>query len=358
MTNLMPSGLVDAAALTPALTDVFPYRTEVVLLAFAISLVIETLWYFARREAIDPRPFLEKLCDFFFGALVERLNRSERGDNTLVARGAIVMIAAMFVISMITAAAYYLAFRTGHMFPFEIALVVLSTSTISWLCVMVSLKRTLNGARKNPYYPLARASYANLTSLDDAGLARHAVTQAIISLIGRTITPVAVYLVAGWPGLPFYIVFLWLSGIAGRAGTDRGFGALANIACTVAWLLPQIVAGWLITFAAFFAAGASFFRGLPALFKTGKWPVVLQGGPVMMIAASSTRLTLGGPYQDRNGQPVPFAWAGPAGTSAKVSARDMTRVAYLLGVMLFIWAGFLLLLGRLAIALAAQQPIA
>lgn len=353
MTNLIGTDLAGTT-----LAAVFPFRCEVVLLAFVFSIFIETLWFLARREALDPRPFLEKMADLFFGALAERLNRPERGDNTLVGRGAIVMVGAMFVLCLMCAAVYYLAFNTGYMFVFETGLVVLSTSTVAWLYVLVSLKRTLKGAPKNPYFPLARASYANLTSLDDAGLARHAVTQAVLSLIGRTITPVAIYLVAGWPGLPFYIVFLWLAGIAGRAGTDRGFGALANIACTVMWLLPQIVAGWLITFAAFFSAGASFFRGLPALFKTGKWPVVLQGGPVLWIAASSTRLTLGGPFQNRMGMPVAFEWAGPQGTTAKVTPADMTRVIYLLAVTLFIWAGFLLLLGRLAAALAAQQPVA
>ena len=291
----------------------------------------------------DPRPLLEQATDFIAGGIIARLDRAKHGQGTLVMAGAL-LLAVLCALYYVLGAWTLLATRHVELSgAFLVLLVMASTGVLGWFGPLRALAGHLANPRApRPYQVLSRATYTNMIGMDDSGLIRNCVTVAVQSILFRVAGPIVMFVLFGWPALVLYWPIMVVSLSTGQGGNNRGFALIANVLARIFLTLPAIVL-WPISLAAtFFSAGASFFRALPGLAASRSWPPLLQGGMPTLTVAYAMKLTLGGPRQDRKGQPVAAVWIGPGNATAKLDPRDIGRVLYwqmvcilLLGVVLY-----------------------
>jgi hypothetical protein len=290
----------------------------------------------------DPRPVLERIADTFLFPLASRLNRPGRSDGALISRGVMVLVIGVVIFFAAEAGLLRLAHQHGQGGAAMALLVAASVSPLGWFAPLRALARIIgNPSAPRPYMILARATYSNLITLDDSGMIRVTVTGAIRSLVSRLGAPLILYVLFGWQVLAVYWPVMTLALSTGQDGTSRAFAALTNALAALLLLIPTLVMFPIVFVALFFSAGASFFRAIPGFFMIHKWPRLLQGGPVLQLAAYAMKLTLGGPRQDRSGAAVLTPWAGPSSASARLEPRDIGRVLYLQGVTLLLTATLL-----------------
>lgn len=292
----------------------------------------------------DPRPLLEQLTDFLVGGISSRLDKPGRGQGDLVMRGAILI--ALICALYIAVGAWTLSF-TRHVDAsgvFLTILVMASTGILGWFGPLRALAGHLANPRApRPYQVLSRATYTNMAGMDDGGLIRNCVTVAVQSVLFRMTAPLVLFVLLGWQALVLYWPVMVIALSIGQGGTNRGFALIANAFARLFLIIPAIVL-WPISLAAvFFSAGSSFFRAIPGLFASRRWPPILQGGMPTLMVAYAMKLTLGGPRQDRNGNPVAAQWIGPDNATAKLNPRDIGRILYwqmvcvlLLGVVMYV----------------------
>ena len=287
----------------------------------------------------DPRPLIERAADTLVYPLAFRMNRSGRSDGTLFMRGSVILVLACAICFAAAAAIFHVAMLNGQGGAFQMLLVAFSTGTIGWYAPMRALGKAIgNTQAPRPYLVLARATYSNLVPLDEGGLIRVAATACIRSVTLRMVAPPLLFALFGWQVLAIYWPVMVLALAMGQDGTSRAFAVMANGVATLLLLIPSLVAFPIVLATLFFSAGASFFRALPAVIRLGRWPSLLQGGLSTMLVAYAMKLMLGGPRQDRSGNPVAGSWIGPEGGTAKLEPADIGRVLYFQVVALLLFA--------------------
>lgn len=314
-------------------------RTFLALAGLAAAFLFDIVRGAIFAHRCDPRPVLERVADMILFPLASRLNRAGRADGTLTLRG--VMILALGCILFFAAIGFGLSYAKyhGQGGPFLTALVVLSTGTLGWFAPLRALARVTSDPKApRPYMMLARATYTNMVTLDEAGIIRVSVTAAIRSLSIRLAAPVILFILFGWQVLAIYWPIMALALSTGQDGTSRAFAAVTNWLATWLLVIPTLLIFPVVLGSLLFSAGSSFFRAIPGFFRITRWPPFLQGGLPLLIVAYAMKLTLGGPRQDRHGAGVMAGWVGPDKGTARLEARDIGRVLYLQAVTLLLTA--------------------
>lgn len=336
---------MDTAVYVSSLQD----RTFLALAGFAGAVVFDLIRGVLLGHRTDPRPVLERVADAILFPLASRLNRAGRADGTLTMRG--VLVLAVGCILFFVAIGFGLSFARQYEQggTFQAALVILSTGTVGWFVPLRALARVIADPKApRPYMMLARATYTNLVTLDEAGMIRVGVTAAIRSVSMRLAAPLILFILFGWQVLAIYWPIMALALSTGQDGTSRAFAAITNWLATFLLFIPTLLIFPVVLVSLLFSAGSSFFRAIPGFFRITRWPPFLQGGLPLLIVAYAMKLTLGGPRQDRNGAGVMAKWVGPDKGTAKLEGRDIGRVLYLQAVTLLLTGALLFLVAVIA----------
>ncbi|HEY8963982.1 MAG TPA: hypothetical protein VIN59_05905 [Alphaproteobacteria bacterium] len=319
-------------------------RLFIALMGLLLSCVVDIGAAALFGNRADPRPLLEQVTDFLVGGISTRLDKAARGQGALVLRGAILLAIACAIYYALGAWILMMTRHLGYSGVFLALFMMASTGILGWFGPLRALSNHLsNPQAPRPYQVLSRATYTNMIGLDDSGLIRNCATAAVQSILFRVAGPVILFALLGWVALILYWPVMVIVLSAGQAGANRGFALIANTLARLFLILPTLVLWPIALLSTFFSAGSSFFRAVPGLFASRKWPPILQGGVTALMVAYAMKLTLGGPRQDRKGQPVPAMWIGPDNATAKLASRDIGRILYwqmvcilLLGVTLYI----------------------
>lgn len=304
-------------------------RAFIALTGLLLSCVIDMCATAFMSGKADPRPLLEQLADNLTGGIIARLNRNVRGQGVLVMRGAILTLLLVAAFVGIGVVLLGLARDLGVSGVYTMLVVAASCGVLGWFGPLKTLAAHLvNPKAPRPYLSLSRATYANMVTLDESGLIRLSADGAIRSLLTRLAAPLILFVLFGFEALLIYWPIMVIALSAGKSGIDKGFAQIPNALARVLLWPPAIILLPIVMAALFFSGGASFFRAVPGLFQPATWPSVLQGGAITLLCAYAMKITLGGPRQDRSGNPVAVPWIGPAKASAKLNTRDIGRILY------------------------------
>lgn len=330
----------DIALLSAVPDSSVTQRVFIALVVLCAATILQGVLYPVYIRLFGLRPVFEALCDTLFTAVITRLNRPYRSRSARAVRGFIVFILCVMVCFLVMAAlrlaAAYLPQIDAD--PGAAALFLSLSPVTPLIHALLYARSTKKKAVRDAFFRrLARAGYMNLIHLDDPGLARTAIKLTLTGFIGWAVLPVLIYIAFGGFAVLVYGALSAALSAAGRGGMRQSFSRLFMIPLAVVHGLAQWPVALLMVAAAFFTGSASFLKAFGGLFPKKGAPSVLEGGRILSVMAYSLNLTLGGPYQDRFGTPVPGQWVGPDGSSAQVKTRDIVRTAYIVAVALFLF---------------------
>jgi cobalamin biosynthesis protein CobD/CbiB len=190
--------------------------------------------------------------------------------------------------------------------------------------------------KDNFFKRMAVSSGLNLVHLDDHGLSRTALRQIVVTLTTSCVAPILAFIVSGVFGLLLYCFLNAAFLSPGKSLAKNSFSK------ALAWFpkLFHVIAGFIVsiifTIAMPFAASAKFSKALGGWNRPKKdgFGHTYDGGRALNIMAHGLGVTLGGSYQDENGQGVYAPWLGADGASSQIKPVDILRGVYLCAIAL------------------------
>jgi len=298
-----------------------PYA--IVLLFFVLHLLVGAL--LPSRPGY--RPLLWLMMDKGAKAYEFRLNRSDRGNQALVMRGAIVTLLLVFAALLIGTVVW----RAGlHAFGWLLSLLLLA-GCVSVMRHVRRLKDAAGWLEQNTPAKLAALLQADgnedFTKADTHTLARRALESAATGINRECVAPVFYFLLGGPLGLMLYVACLAVFDAFGRAAF---FGRMPRALEAVLDFIPARLAAIVIALGALFVSRSNPFAGLHlALTQASRFWRTNQGWPVAALAGS-LGITLGGPVKDKNGALTESQWLGNKDTSARIGAPELRRGSMLM----------------------------
>lgn len=283
------------------------------LIVIGMSLIV--------KKQFAVMPIVESILRPFIMALTDKLNRKGRTDFALIIRGAIVFF---FVLASLTIIGIFIEnvlAMVGFGAWIDIALLCLVLAPVAVLhpVLSVSADKPRNGA----YQVIARALNQNLIPADKHGLRRASVATLILALVEWVCAPIIFYMIGGIPLCYLYVSLSLFVRIA--ADNTGAFVSIFGFAYRVLSLISNSFASVIIITASAFTAG-------------GKPLLAIKGGVKMSANAAmayAQNIAIGGAIQNRHGEAIAAPWIGPKKATAKVTHKDVLRVAIHYGIALF-----------------------
>ncbi|MGD9539031.1 MAG: adenosylcobinamide-phosphate synthase CbiB [Alphaproteobacteria bacterium] len=297
----------------------------------------------------DPRrlPHPVRLIGAATNWLDRKLNRPERGEPALLARGVVVALALSLAAAGVGVAVSVIAGAIPYGWAIELLLVAVMLAQRDLFDhvrrVSAALRRDgLAGGRKAVSHIVGR----DVEVLDEHGVARAAVETCVESYGDGVVAPAFWYLVLGLPGLFAYKAINTMDSMIGHE-TPRyqAFGMAAARLDDAANFLPARLAGTLLSLAALFVPRASVRQGFRIMLRDhGKHRSPNAGWPEA-AAAGALGLALLGPRR-YDGEVAAAPWLGDG--TARATEADIRRV-----LMLYVAACLLLAASVAVIAVFA-----
>jgi len=308
------SGLVDIRFGVALCTLLFSILFQMIILLVG----------FVLKKNIMPMPIAEIVLRPFLIKIIDKLNRSDRTDFSLIIRGLITFFVVFSVVCGVSYGVHHLMPLIGYPQYTHVILLFLILSPVMVLKTAygVSVEKTMDGA----YLQLSRTLNQNLIPADKHGLRRAGCKAMALSLTEYIIAPLLFYILGGVIGAYLYVslsLFIRLSGQNSRAFTSV-FLYIYRLMNFVA----SIVGVFFIFLSSLFATGGRPLKVLRAF----KHPSIM----VESAMAYAQNITLGGVYQTRLGDSVKEPWVGADGATAKLYHKDMLRVIIQYGITVFI----------------------
>lgn len=305
------------------------------LLMLVIQAAVMAVGVFIRKS-FNPAPYAAVLMRPLAVFLCDKLNRDGRSDFALVVRGSLVFFVILAVISFVGIGLEQLFVTTGLGAYMDVFMLALLISPISVLVPAYAVSRP--NARKGSYRYISQALNQNLIPSDDFGLRRAAVRAMSLSLNDWVIAPILFYLLGGMPLVCLYVSLSLFIRVTAR--NTPVFLSIYAYAYNVLEKLAAIICLVTVFSSSVFSAGGRPFQVLQAVGKDGL--------NVESFFAYAQNVTLGGSIQNRQGEKIQQGWVGPEGTTAKITRKDVIRIAiqyaisvFLVFVMLFAMYVFL-----------------
>jgi len=305
-------------------------------------------------------PFYWIVMDGLFGRIGERLDRKHRAPADLMFRGMVFTGLILFITLALAKALTYTVSLSPLYGVSELLFLSLLLSAGSVWHMLWRLYKALErgGQAKGAFYALSRSAHRNLSSGDDMGMTRIAMSYAARSFDKHLVAPVFWYLLLGLPAVMLYSAVSMLAWRYGKDGFTKGFGRIPLALERLMGFVPAYMSSFLITMAGAFTPSAALHRGIGAwLGDRGRAPYE-QGGMPLSAMAWSLKVSLGGASQDLSGGAVKGEWVGPEGASAQNDHRHLRRSllvsvnAYVLFLAVlcgnYLWAGNSTLFERLS----------
>ncbi|WP_448190249.1 cobalamin biosynthesis protein CobD/CbiB [Azospirillum sp. sgz301742] len=271
------------------------------------------------RVLRDPAALSARLC----AALDRRINRPERGDTTLMMRGALVVLALLLVAVTLGVAIEWTGGQERGWIVELAAVLACVRGRSAWVRV-----RAVRRALEHGGLPAARMEVADMTRrpvqwLDEHGVVRAAVEHAAKAFDRKVVAPAFWYLLLGVPGMLAWSLIDGADRALGHPGTrHERFGHTAARLDDALNAIPARIAGVLLALAAPFLGTASVGSAFATLGRdAGKHPSFNMGWPVA-ATAGALDLALGGPHRD-GGVTVDEPWIGRG--KARATAADIGR---------------------------------
>ncbi len=293
------------------------------------------------------------VVDGLLGRIGDKLDKTHRMASDLFLRGFIVSVTTIFLLAIWAKSTQdIMAQNTVWSFGLSVVLVslFLSAGAVSRTVLRVysNLSKTNKEAgkettkgKKGAYFELARSMRANLNKSDDYGIVRIAINYLARSFDKNMVAPVFWFIVIGFPGLFVYAGVAALAWRFGKEGTSKGFGQPMVTFEKLMGFVPSAFAGCLIAVASIFTPTAKTYQGMigvmGSLFKAPQSSFYNHGGLPVIAMAWSLGLSLGGPYQDVNGDAIKAPWVGPKNATSKNDYQHLRRALYIYGVAHILW---------------------
>ncbi|HYG89786.1 MAG TPA: CobD/CbiB family cobalamin biosynthesis protein [Azospirillum sp.] len=278
------------------------------------------------RVLRDPAALSARFCE----ALDRRLNRPERGDTTLMVRGALVVLFLLFVAMALGFAVEWAGGKERGWVVELLAVLACVRGRAAWMRVR-AVRRALDGQG----LPAARMEVAEMTrrhihALDEHGVARTAIEHAAKAFDRKLVAPAFWYLLLGVPGMLAWSLIDGANRALGHTGVrHERFGHTAARLDDALNAIPARLAGVLLALASPFLGSASVGGAFTAIGRdAGKHPSFNMGWPVA-ATAGALDLALVGPHKD-GGVTIAEPWIGRG--RARASAADIGRALGLAAV--------------------------
>jgi len=283
--------------------------------------------------------------------LDRRLNRAERGQLTLLVRGAVVAL----VVPGLAAVVGWLVAGFGRaLSPAGLVLeFVLLTACVSLRQPWNQLRSVRRGLSRGGIAAGRQAAQA-LTErpvdwLDEHGVARVSLAGLARAFNQDIVAPVFWYLLFGLPGALLWVTLAALSRVIGLSDPRHElFGLTASRLDDALGFLPARLAGLLVCLASAFVPTTHPLEALRTMWRCARDHRSLNAGWTEAAFAGALGLSLGGPYR-RGGVTIQETWIGQG--RARAGINDLNRAAALFVVAI------LLLVALLALLMAALATL-
>jgi len=191
-------------------------------------------------------------------------------------------------------------------------------------------------------YAVSRIVGRDPQSLDEHGVARAAIESLAENFSDAVVAPVFWYLLLGLPGLMLYKAVNTLDSMVGyRNDKYRAFGWASARLDDVLNLVPARLAGFILAFAALFAAKGRPLSALRTMFADARHHKSPNSGWPEAAMAGALDLALGGPRK-YPGLVVDEKWIGQG--RARAGVADIDRALHLFSAACLIDAGLVVLI--------------
>lgn len=326
-----------------------PERIPIVLGAMLLCAVFGMI---TGPIAGNANPFLWIFYDTLFGALGDRLDRTQRRTGDLLFRGFLFSVPVIAVSALIGWAMETFT-RTEPLWGITAVLLLsllLSCGSIWFVLLRLYFAMEQKKSVRGAYYAIARSTRINLAAGDDFGISRAALGFSATGFDKGLVSPALWFIIGGFPAACIYGGLAMLAWRYGKRGFSKGFGAVPLALERVMGIVPSAVSAFYLILAALFTPTARLHRGALAFMGHKNRAPYEQGGLPLSVLAWSLNVGLGGAAQDLSGSALQCLWTGPEGASAKIVHGHIRRAIYinvvahilfvasLLG--LYMWAGF------------------
>ncbi len=276
-----------------------------------------------------PHPVV--LIGGLIGWLDGRLNRPERGEMALIARGVVVVVIVAGLAAAIGAVAVWGARHLPHGAVLELFLVIVMIAQRSLYDhahrVSVALRRDgLEAGREAVSHIVGR----DTSSLDTHGVARGTIESLAENFADGVVAPAFWYLLLGLPGLFAYKAINTMDSMIGyRSERYLHFGMTAARLDDAVNFVPARISALLIVFAAAVTPTANPFKSFRIMWRdAGKHDSPNAGWPEAAMAGALD-LALGGPRRYLGGIEK-SEWLGDGEPRAGI--RDIDRALLVYGL--------------------------
>ena len=191
-------------------------------------------------------------------------------------------------------------------------------------------------------YAVSRIVGRDPQSLDEYGVARAAIESLAENFSDAVVAPVFWYLLLGLPGLVLYKAVNTLDSMVGyRNDKYRAFGWASARLDDVMNIVPARLAGFVLAFAALFAARGKPLRAIRTMFADARHHKSPNSGWPEAAMAGALDLALGGPRR-YPGLVVDEKWIGQG--RARAGVADIDRALHLFSAACLINAGLVILI--------------
>ncbi|MGQ0662471.1 MAG: adenosylcobinamide-phosphate synthase CbiB [Pseudomonadota bacterium] len=285
------------------------------------------------------------------GALERRLNRAQRGQAMLTARGAALAMAVAALALAMGWLVLVLTRRFAWGWAVELALAAILIAQRSLYDHVAAVERALEvGGLAG-----ARLAVGHIVGRDTGGLDEHGVARAAIESLAENfcdgvVAPAFWYVVLGLPGLLAYKAVNTLDSMIGhRSPRYLAFGAAAARLDTALSFIPARLSGLVLAMAALVAPTARPLAALKVMVRDAAKHRSANAGWPEGAVAGALGLALAGPRRYGE-EPVNDPWIGDG--RARAGPPDIRRALYLYAVACLVHAA---LIGALALGLAAWR---
>ncbi len=308
------------------MTGIFAERPTFLLLLLAALFVDGVLpnmpWLF--KVVPHPVTMIRRLTGFFD----RKLNREQRGEQTRLARGALVVVLVLLIVGGGGWILDGVLQDLQYGWIGEIALLVMLVAQRGVFDRAGLVRKALVGHRlgeaRAAVYPLIGRDAG---ALDDYGVARAAVEACADTFAKSVIGPVFWYVLLGLPGLFLYVGIKSMDREIGfRSPRHAAFGLAAARLDDAVSFIPARLAAILLAFAAVVSPTARPGAAIRTMLRdAGKHPSPNDGWPEGAIAGA-LGLALSGP-RSYGGEKTAEPWIGSG--RARATAQDVARARFL-----------------------------
>jgi len=309
-------------------------RIDDALFALSVIVVLQCIMvaysHFAKYP-FSAIPLLEKILRPVAVFLIDKLNRQNRSDVSLVIRGLIVFSILGGVSIGVGIGVEYILYTVGYGVVMDIILLAFLLSPI--YPAYIGFKASKKNPPKKTFYFLSQALNQNITATDDAGQRRNAYRLMALCLSEWLIVPMALYLLGGMGAAYMYAALSIFVRVTGHGKTAPLFMSVFGMVWTLLNNVVSIFNVALVFLSSIFSAGGRPLAVLKAFSYTAK------GMGTIAAYAYAQCVVLGGAFQDRQGFGVKQKWLGRDKSSAQLTHQDVIRGCFMHFIAVFlVWA--------------------